>query len=116
MAGQTRPSVLRWPDEPKAAKPRCATDRIAVASTGLARDLWPASCTPHDKTDPEANDSHEGDDGTDSVAVVDGGEHRNPDREQGETPEEPEGDEALPAIRLQALATGHGTGQSPRRR
>jgi hypothetical protein len=68
------------------------------------------------ETNCKANDPNEDDDGADSVAVADGGEHRDPDYEQGETAEEPKGDEALPAIRSQTFVTDHGTCHSLRRR
>jgi hypothetical protein len=78
----------------------------------LASDFWSASRAPHKQTDRERDDSREADETTHSVAVADGGEHRDPDDEQGETPEEPKCDEDLPAIGLNTFETGHDAGQS----
>jgi hypothetical protein len=95
-------------------RPRRSTRRLAVGErcVPLARDLRSPSCTPHDETDREANNPHQGDDSAKSVGVADGSERCDPDRDQSDAPKEPKGNEAPPSIGLHTFLTVHGTRQS----
>jgi hypothetical protein len=67
------------------------------------------ACSAHEETDREANDSREGDDSTNAVAVAHSDDHYDPDYEQGSPSEEPKGDEDLPATGVHTFARDHGT-------
>jgi hypothetical protein len=62
------------------------------------------------EADRDTNDPQEGDECANSVRVADDGKRRDSDREQREAGEEPKGNEALPAIGLQASAMAHSIG------
>lgn len=87
-------------------------------SKQLARRLGVAAAAePYEIADCQAADSESREKAANPVRMANGDERSDADREEGNSGEEPEGKEHLPAVVLRSLApTGHAWDKFPRRR